>query len=296
MRRERFLESVREIKPREKFDSASGAFEALKRLAECAYGAAVCVVESPDEIALVVRIKKARHDLPVVMMTSIKDPAISALGQQMGADRVLRMRENPRRNAEGLLRVLEIREAFRHTRHHFIRTKESVRDIVRLNAANRHLIAEMLGVAAACERGEFFVLIVEDSDDDYFLLSHRLKKSGLPSCYRRVETVPEALRYLRGEGGYQDRDLFPVPSLIISDLNLPGMSGLDLLRIVREEASLKDLGFVLYTSSEREEDSAEAVRLGANFYVVKSSTHDPMAEILHSIFARFIQERTGFPP
>lgn len=294
--RDGLIEAVREIDPVKNLDIAMGAFEAVRRLAEGHHGAAVCVVDDPDDLGLVIRLKKARRDLPVVMMTSIQDPTLSAFAEQMGADLVLRVRGNGRRNAEGLLRILKTSDAIRRPRTGGASVKDLVCDVRRRSWVRREFIAGMLGLAAACDRGELSVLIVEDSDADYLLLSNQLKKSGLPPCSLRVSTGEEALGVLRGEGRYADRSAYPRPSLVVSDLKLPGMSGLELLRRLRRDDALKTLGFILHTSSERPEDSAEAARWGANFYVVKSIRSDPVVEILHGVFARFIQERTGFPP
>jgi CheY-like chemotaxis protein len=296
-RRERFQAVLREIAPETEIDIASGAFQALKHAKERAHGAAVVLIDEPDEIALVIRLRKAHHDLPIIMITLDGNPEVLTLGGQMGADRVLRKRSDLRRNAEGLLRVLgETRQMIRTRRSAILRTRELVRDIRALTRAQRELIANMLGVAAACERGEFQMLVVEDRDADYLLLVRALRKSGLPPCCRRAVTSEEALQYLRGHGNYRDRSAFPMPSLVLSDLHLPGMSGLELLRKLREDEGFQELGFILHTSSERPEDAAEAARLGASFYVVKSSKSELVTEILGSVFARFIQERMHLAP
>ncbi len=63
--------------------------DALQEVAKADYRAAVCVVESPDELACVIRLKKAKPELPVLMLTRSADPALKVLGEQMGADAVI---------------------------------------------------------------------------------------------------------------------------------------------------------------------------------------------------------------
>jgi CheY-like chemotaxis protein len=270
--------------------------DAVKRFAERSYRAALCVVETPDEIAGVIRLKKAKPDMPVVMLTGLADPAVSALGEQMGADLVLIRRGNSKRNAQGVLEALETVRLARETRQHVARSKELAGDIRELTRGSRELIATAIALAAASEGGEFGVLVVEDLPTDLILLTRALKNAGLPPFVRAVTTAEEAERYLRGEGGHRNRAKSPLPSLIISDLNLPGMSGLGLLRLVREDPDLRSLGFIMYTGSDREEDRQEAARLGANFYITKAHDPLPLIEVVQSIFARFMQERAGIPP
>jgi len=289
--RDSFPDALRERQPGLEIETAGPVDEALSRLTAKPHRAVVHVVHTPDEIAGVVRVKKAWPDIPLVMLTTISDPVIFMLGEQMGADVVLHQRQNAGRNAEGLLHVLEALLA--RDRKFSTWTRPGVSDVRMTSRKTRDLITTAIAMAAAARGGEFLALIVENAPGDLLLVTRALNDVGLPSFYRAVESCEEAIEYLRGGRKYRDRTKFPFPSLIISDLTLPGRSGLDLLRDIRENPALRPVGFILYTSSERAEDQQQAALLGANFYVVKSARPDPLVAIVGAIFTRFVQERSG---
>ncbi len=141
-----------------------------------------------------------------------------------------------------------------------------------------------MGLAAAVQPGDFVTLIVEDEPSDLLLLIQALRKAGLPPYVRAVNSVPAAIAYLSGEGAHSNRSESPVPSLIISDLNLGKESGLDLLRWVRRESSLSHLGFILFTSSESEDDMKEAAFLNANLYILKSPRLGALVDVVRSVY------------
>jgi PAS domain S-box-containing protein len=123
------------------------------------------------------------------------------------------------------------------------------------------------------------VLLVEDSDDDAFLLRRQLQKAGVDVQLQVVSDGEEAIRYLAGEGEYADRDKFPLPSLVFLDLNLPRKSGLEVLTWVREQPSLHRLPVVVLTATEEEGAIQKAFALGADYYIVKP----PSAENLKAV-------------
>jgi PAS domain S-box-containing protein len=123
------------------------------------------------------------------------------------------------------------------------------------------------------------VLLVEDSDDDAFLLRRQLQKAGVDVQLQVVSDGEEAIRYLAGEGEYADRDKFPLPSLVFLDLNLPRKSGLEVLTWVREQPSLHRLPVVVLTAAEEEGAIQKAFALGADYYIVKP----PSAENLKAV-------------
>src|SRR5579863_9193759 len=156
-RRETLLSAFRELDPKGQFEGDPGTLDALRRPNE-GLSAAVCLIDRPDELALVVRIRKAHHSLPILLITPDTNPEIQTLGAQMGADRVLCRRSNLRRNAEGLLQaVTDLRHLMNTARHHIVRTRELVRDLRHTTRAHRELVGNLMGVAAAWSKGEFLV-------------------------------------------------------------------------------------------------------------------------------------------
>lgn len=113
------------------------------------------------------------------------------------------------------------------------------------------------------------VLLVEDTIEDAELMMRALRKAGFANDLRHLEDGPEALDYLLARGRYTDRDNLSPPRLVILDLKLPRMSGLEVLRQMREEELTRTVPVVVMTSSREDSDLQEAYDLGANSYVVK---------------------------
>ena len=90
----------------------------------------------------------------------------------------------------------------------------------------------------------------------------------------------EALRYLRGEGEYADRERHPLPSLTLLDLNLPYVHGLEVLKQIREESTLRKLIVVVLTSSVSDSDIERAYGLGANSYLTKPNNLEEVQELV----------------
>lgn len=258
--------------------------EALEELGRREYKSAICVVESSDELACVIRIKKARPDLPVVMLTPSGDPTLRNLAEQLGADAVVRQEEGLEKAADLIALALETRAVTGRQRRSLADNAALVRDIRRLSDQNRELVQRAMGLAASVQPGDFVTLLVEDEPSDMLLLVQALRRAKLPPFVRAVNNVSQAIEYLSGAGAHADRLMYPLPSLIISDLDLGKKSGLDLLRWVRNEPGLSHLGFILFTSSESEEDMKEAALLNANFYIIKSHRLGALVDVVRSVY------------
>lgn len=113
------------------------------------------------------------------------------------------------------------------------------------------------------------VLYVEDEETDRFLVERAFVKEGLGSALRMVDHGKAAIDYLSGCGPYAEREKYPFPGVVLLDLNLPEMSGFEVLKWIREHPSYNALPVVVFTSSAREEDRERARVLGANDFVQK---------------------------
>jgi CheY-like chemotaxis protein len=113
------------------------------------------------------------------------------------------------------------------------------------------------------------VLYVEDEENDVFFMQMAFRKEGLDHALRTVGNGREAIDYLAGNAAYADRERHPLPSVVLLDLNLPLISGFDVLRWLREQPELRNLPVVIFSSSSRNEDKAKARELGAQAYVEK---------------------------
>lgn len=113
------------------------------------------------------------------------------------------------------------------------------------------------------------ILLVEDNADDEALTLRAFKKNNMANEVVVARDGVEALDYLFGTGAYVGRDLSQLPQLVLLDLNLPRLGGLEVLRRIRSEPTTQILPVVVLTSSKEQRDVVESYRLGANSYVRK---------------------------
>ena len=113
------------------------------------------------------------------------------------------------------------------------------------------------------------ILLVEDNPRDEALTLRALKKSNIVNDVVVTRDGVEALEYLLCTGAYADRETTLMPQLVLLDLKLPKVNGLEVLRKIRAEERTRRLPVVVFTSSSEEEDMIKSYDLGANSYVRK---------------------------
>jgi len=114
-----------------------------------------------------------------------------------------------------------------------------------------------------------FILLVEDNPDDEALTLRALKNNSILNEVIVVRDGAEALDFLFGEGKYSARDTSLLPELILLDLNLPKINGLEVLERIRSDERTKIQPVVILTTSTEERDRIESYKLGANSYIRK---------------------------
>ncbi|AVQ11177.1 Response regulator receiver domain protein [Leptospira santarosai] len=127
------------------------------------------------------------------------------------------------------------------------------------------------------------ILYAEDNPQDSELTLRSLKRHNLTNQVKLVRDGEEALEYLYATGRYENRDKTQLPSLILLDLKMPKVDGIEVLRRVRSEDFTKMLPVVILTSSAEEKDIVESYRLGVNSYVVKPLDFDKFSEVASEI-------------
>jgi CheY-like chemotaxis protein len=138
------------------------------------------------------------------------------------------------------------------------------------------------------------ILLVDDIDDDLSLMKHACRAAHFKASMQTVNNGEEAIAYLKGEGIYANRDKYPLPTVMLLDLNMPKVNGFGVLTWVRTQPVLKRLSIIILTASARQEDLERAFDLGANSYLVKPAT---MAGLIAMICClRDWLEYNHFPP
>jgi two-component system response regulator len=122
------------------------------------------------------------------------------------------------------------------------------------------------------------ILLVEDNPDDEMLTLRAFAKNKIKNEVVVARDGSEALDYLFAEGTYQGRDPTTLPQLVLLDLKLPKVDGLQVLRRLRADARTNLLPVVILTSSREDQDLIESYRLGANSYVRKPVNFDEFLE------------------
>ena len=115
------------------------------------------------------------------------------------------------------------------------------------------------------------ILYAEDDDNDALLVQIAFQRAAVPNPIVVVQNGREAIDYLAGTGRYSERADEALPCLLLLDLKMPGVSGLEVLKWIRTTPSISTLLVLMLTSSNQEADIHRAYLLGANGYLVKPS-------------------------
>jgi CheY-like chemotaxis protein len=121
----------------------------------------------------------------------------------------------------------------------------------------------------AGRRTKGVVLIVDDNPDDVELLRLAFAKAKAPCALMSAHDGAEAIRYLSGEGKYADRNLYPMPLLVLLDLNMPRVNGFDVLAWIQQHPSSTFPMVITLSYSHLESDIRRAYDLGTNAYIAK---------------------------
>ena len=127
------------------------------------------------------------------------------------------------------------------------------------------------------------ILLVEDNPDDVDLTLRAFKKNNIINKLIVIRDGAEALDYLFGTGKYLGRDLSVMPQVILLDLKLPKVDGLEVLRRLRANERTQLLPVVILTSSKEEQDMINGYKLGANSYVRKPVNFEKFAEAMRQL-------------
>lgn len=127
------------------------------------------------------------------------------------------------------------------------------------------------------------ILLVEDNPDDILLIQRAFKRANLVNPLHVIQDGDSAIEYLAGTGSYADREIHPLPTLLLLDLKLPRRSGLEILEWLRQQPMLRRLPVVVLTSSRENVDVNRAYDLNVNSYLVKPVDSDSLQQMVKTL-------------
>jgi two-component system response regulator len=140
------------------------------------------------------------------------------------------------------------------------------------------------------------ILLVEDNPDDEMLMLRAMKKCGIRNPVITMRDGLEAIQYLFATGKYEFRDPDDMPGVVLIDLNLPKIDGLEVLRRMRADYRTKLLPVAIFTSSAEEQDLINGYSLGANSYVRKPVDFSVFSKVVEQLLTYWLVLNEPPPP
>lgn len=130
------------------------------------------------------------------------------------------------------------------------------------------------------EAQEIEIVLVEDNPDDAGLTIRALKKQNLANNLVHLKDGEEALNFFFSQGEYKDKPLSKTPKVVLLDLKMPKVNGLEVLQKIRADERTKTIPVVVLTSSNEDPDIKECYKLGVNSYIVKPVGFDDFTKVV----------------
>jgi len=127
------------------------------------------------------------------------------------------------------------------------------------------------------------ILLVEDNPEDLELTERALRKANLTNSIQVVRDGAEALEFLFCEGGYSSRKIEDSPKIILLDLKLPKIDGLQVLKRIKSDPRTKSIPVVVLTSSKEQNDVVKSYDVGVNSYIVKPVNFERFASAVRDV-------------
>jgi CheY-like chemotaxis protein len=136
------------------------------------------------------------------------------------------------------------------------------------------------GPSVVMDDSNYTILLVDDDENDVLLVKMAFQKNKILNPVHWAKDGLEAVAYLNGEGAYANRTLHPFPEVMILDLKMPRMNGLELLSWIREHPQYRVIPTIIMSASRLDTDIEKAYGLGANTYMIKPSSLDELAKMV----------------
>ncbi|MFN7140838.1 MAG: response regulator [Limisphaerales bacterium] len=140
------------------------------------------------------------------------------------------------------------------------------------------------------------VLLAEDSEDDVLMFKRALGRCGIVYTLYVASDGREAIDYLRGEGKFADRGVYPFPTLLILDIKMPRLSGMDVLQWLHDHEECSVIPTIVLSSSALSADIKKAYRLAANAYFTKPNSPEELCDMVKLILSYWKLAHVPDPP
>lgn len=127
------------------------------------------------------------------------------------------------------------------------------------------------------------ILVADDDAEDRMLIKDALLESRLKNGIQFVEDGEQLMAYLNNSGKYSDKDKYPLPGIILLDLNMPKKDGRESLREIKQDSRLKSIPIVVLTTSKAEEDILKTYNLGVSSFITKPVSFEGLVNVMKTL-------------
>jgi CheY-like chemotaxis protein len=138
--------------------------------------------------------------------------------------------------------------------------------------------------------------MVDDSPEDIFLVKRALDQSGKSQFFQSVPGAEQAILYLKGEGGFANRQEFPFPNLLLVDIKMPGVGGFELFTWLKNHQECKVIPAIAFSSSSLESDVRRVYALGGNAFISKPQDLGTLTELICLTYSFWSRCEVPSPP
>jgi CheY-like chemotaxis protein len=138
------------------------------------------------------------------------------------------------------------------------------------------------------------LLVVEDSNEDFKMLQRLMRRMSVQNPIYRCTNGDEALDFLYQEGNFNNPETAPRPSVILLDLNLPGIDGREILEKLKQDGSFKEIPIIVFTTSSNPKDIELCYQKGANGYLIKPMNFEELQKTVQAFVNYWLEVNT--PP